>query len=257
MNMCKTRILLIAIVLLSMTGLCQAEEDKLGINFDLTYGSRWLSKGAEVYSEDGAFHETVSLDLYGTGFGVAVTHHSSTGNKWVDKQRLDYGVFYSNSLFGDETYKTKYKVGWAYWNYYDRPKKIGNTQAWAFSFSWPNLLPAGLVPKYIAHYEYPAGSDYNNCNSAGWVHRFGLGYKLSIPELKEPLNLSAEVAYRDGMGGGTKDHDFSHATLGASMKFAITENLSFVPGIYHQISMDDSVCNRDITYCKLSMKYKF
>ena len=37
----------------------------------------------------------------------------------------------------------------------------------------------------------------------------------------------------------------------------ISDNVSFVPGLYHQISMDDSVCKRNVTYCILSMKYKF
>lgn len=251
------KVLLIAVLLLSMAGAVQAEEGQLGVTLDLTYVSRWLSRGSEVYSEDGAFFETIALDLYGTGFGVAVTHHAATGGGWVDKSRYDYQVFYGNTLFDDKAYKTKYKVKWDYWNWYDRPKKIGDVQVLTFAFSWPELLGGGLVPKYIAQYDYPAGSGYNNRKSAGWIHLFGLGYKLNVPELSEPLNLSAEISYRDGTGGGTKDHDWSHATLGVSTKFKISENLSFVPGVYHQISMDDSVCRRDITYCKLSMKYKF
>jgi len=78
-----------------------------------------------------------------------------------------------------------------------------------------------------------------------------------VPQLAEPLYLSADFSYRDGLGGGSKDHDWSHATLGVSTKFKLADNLTFVPGLYHQISMDDSVCKRDVTYCKLSMKYKF
>ena len=78
---------------------------------------------------------------------------------------------------------------------------------------------------------------------------------MSISELPNPLNLSASVAYRDG--GSGKDHDWSHATLGIATKFKITDSLSLAPGLYHQVSMDDSVCKRDVTYCILSMKYKF
>lgn len=254
----RKKILLMAMVtLLGTAGLTQGKDKKLGVTFDLTYVSKWLSKGSEVYGQQGALFETIDLDLWGTGFGAAVTHRSATASGYVDKERFDYKVYYGNSLFDGESYLTKYKFFWGFETYPDRPKKIGNVQAWKFAFSWPKLLPAGLIAKYIAHYEYPAGSGYNNSEYTGWLHRFGLGYDWNVPELPNPLHLSAEAAYRDGLGGGTKDHDWSHATLGISTKFKITDNLSFVPGLYHQISMDDSVCERDVTYCKLGLKYKF
>ena len=134
--------------------------------------------------------------------------------------------------------------------------KANTTFEWIFAFSWPKILPNGLVPSYIAHYEYPAGSNYDYSHITGWVHRFGLGYDLNVPELPNPLHLSSEVAYTDGLGGAA--HDWSYACFGLSTKFKLNDNLSFVPGVYHQISMDDSVSKRDdITYCILSMKYKF
>lgn len=250
-------ILLAIAIILTVSGVVHAQEDKLGVTLDLTYGSRWLSRGSEVYSEDGALFKTLTLDLYSTGFGVAVINTTATGSGWVDKSRNDYLVFYGNTLFDNEAYKTKYKAIWEYRNWYDRPREIGNVQVLTFAFSWPKLLPGGLVPRYITHYDYPAGSGYNNRNSAGWIHRFGLGYKLNVPELSEPLSLSAEATYRDGTGGGTKDHDWSHATFGLSTKFKINDNLSFVPGLYYQATMDESLSKRDILYTMLSMKYAF
>ena len=128
---------------------------------------------------------------------------------------------------------------------------------WEFAFSWPDLVPGGLVPSYVACVEYPAGSGYNNRANGGWWHLLGLGYALDVDGLSNPLNLSAHLAYRDGLGGGATDHDWSHATLGVSTAFSVAENLTVVPGLYYQISMDDSVCNRDVTYVALSMQYKF
>ena len=256
----KTKIFLIVLVLLSTAAVGLAEEDKLGVTFDLTYASKWLSDGVEVYSEDGAFHETISLDLYGTGFGVAFSHHSATDSGWVDKQRLDYKVFYGNSLFDESAYKTMYKATWEYWNYYDRARTRGNVQKLKLGFSWPELLGNGLVPKYTLAYCYPAGRGYDNNKISGWLHIFGVDYNLNVPDLPNPVSLSADVVYKDAAGCTTaspKDHDWSHATLGISTKFAINKNLTFVPGVYHQISMDKSTNTRDVTYCKLSMKYKF
>ena len=252
-----TKLLLVVLVFLSVVSVSNAEEKKLGVAFDLTYASRWLSDGAEVYSEDGAFHETLSFDLFGSGFGFSVTHHSATDGGWVDKQRLDYKVFYGNSVFDDSAYKTKYKVSWEYWNFYDRAKARGDIQKFKLALSWPEFFGNGLVPKYAIAYCNAAGRGYDNRKYAGFLHIFGVDYSFDVEPLPSPIKLSANVTYRDGAGGAGKDHDWSHATLGISTKFKISDKLSFVPGIYHQISMDDSVNTRDVTFCKLSMKYKF
>jgi hypothetical protein len=121
-------------------------------------------------------------------------------------------------------------------------------------------MSEGFVPRYIAHCEYAAGSDYTKQNGAdipsGWVHRFILGYDLKTPQIPTPLHLSSEVAYTDGLGGA--DHDWSYATFGVSTRFGIAENMAFVPGVYQQVTMDKSVNNRkDVTYCIMTLKYKF
>ena len=254
-------ILLIAVVLLSMVGITQAEEGKLGVTFDLTYMSKWMSKGAEAYGQQGALFKTIDIDLYGTGFGVKVTHRNATASGYVDKQRFDYRPYYKGRLFEGEPYTTNYNISCGYEHYPGLARnKANTTYEWIFAFSWPNILPKGFVPSYIAHYEYPAGSHYNYSYITGWVHRFGLGYDFTVqgfsPETpQQTIHLSGEVAYTDGLGGAA--HDWSYATFGVSTGLQITKNFSFVPGLYHQISMDDSVCKRDVTYCKLSMKYKF
>ena len=92
-----------------------------------------------------------------------------------------------------------------------------------------------------------------------WL-RFNCLLPLRISETADlpPITASAFVDYKDGLGGGSIDYDWSHATFGLSTKFKIADNLYFAPGIYHQVTMDKSVSSRkDITYCKLSMKYEF
>jgi len=251
------KIFLLVIVSLALTGFARAEEKKIDVTFDLTYMSKYMRKGSESYGQKGVLFETVSFDFWDSGFGASVKHRNSTSGGYVDKERFDYKLYYKNRLFEDQSYETKYKVSWEYKHRPGLARHKSNSQEWNFGFSWPKLLPCGAVPYYIAIYEYPAGSGYDKRYIAGWVHVFGLGYDLEVPQLAEPLYLSADFSYRDGLGGGSKDHDWSHATLGVSTKFKLADNLTFVPGLYHQISMDDSVCKRDVTYCKLSMKYKF
>ena len=253
----KRTISLIAAILVSLPGFAQAEKRELGVTLDLTYVSKYLSKGAEGYGQQGGLFKTIDIDLYGTGFGINVKHRNATSRGYVDKERFDFRPYYKSQLFKGEPYATNYNlsVGYEYYPGLAR-NKANTTYEWIFAFSWPNIMPKGFTPSYIAHYEYPAGSNYRYNYITGWVHRFGLSYDLDVPELPQALRLSSEVAYTDGLGGDA--HDWSYATFGLATGFKISDNLSFVPGLYHQISMDDSVAARDdITYCKLSMKYKF
>jgi len=267
----NTKILLIAVILLSTAsvGSAQADEKKLqtedknlGFTFRLDYMSKWMSRGRECYSEDGAFAETIGIDLWQTGFGVAVTHRNATDSGWVNRQRLDYKVSYGNSLFDSTPYKVKYKVGYVFKNWYDKlansAGKSKDTQMWLLKSSFPKLLGStGVVPYVVTTYDHPAYSDdgYGK-HWDGWVHRFGLGYDLKVPRLPNKLHLTSEIAYTDGFRAA--DHDWSYATLGISTKFKLYKNITLVPRVYHQITMDDSVGQRkDITYGIISLIYKF
>ena len=250
------RVSLIVVMLSTTAPPVQAEEGKLGATGDLTYMSKWMTRGKEGYGQQGAFFETVDLDLWGSGLGMAVSHQSATSSGYVDGQRLNYKLYCTDSLFDGEPYETEFKLDWIYKNYYGRARNVGNSQEWKCIFSWPELLSKGLEPYYISDYEHPAGSHYGSTNHwTGWIHQMGLKANLNIPELPDPLCLSSEVAYTDGFRAA--DHDWSYATFGISTKLRISDKLSFVPRLYHQISMDDSVSKRDVTYCVLSMKYEF
>lgn len=256
--MSKAALSIIAVVL-AIPAYVLAEEDRLTATLDLTYMSKWMTKGQEGYGQQGAFFKTVDINFWCTGFGVKVAHRNAAAGGYVDKQRFDYSPYYGGRLFEAESYATTYNISCGYEHYPGLARNKANTTfEWKFAFSWPKILPGNnLTPYYIAYYEYPAGSGYRRRDVTGWVHCFGLAHKLSVPELAEPLKLSAEIAYRDGLGGADVDHDWTYATFGISTALRISGNLSFVPGLYHQVSMDDSVCKRDVTYCILSTKYKF
>ena len=123
-----------------------------------------------------------------TGFGVKVTHRSSTSSGYVNKQRFDYRPYYKNSIFDGETYATNYDISVGYEHYYgDAQDKANTTWEWVGILVWPNLLPEGFLPCYIAHYEYAAsGGDVSNYTT-GWIHRFLLTYALDTDLLPQPL----------------------------------------------------------------------
>ena len=215
-----------------------------------------MSKGVEAYGQKGGLFKTIDFDYWGTGFGTRVTHRNAASSGYVNAQRFDYRPYFKSILFQGAPHQTNYDISVGYEHYTDHPRNLANTTwEWIFALSWPNILPGKVVPSYIAHYEYPAGSNQAFRGVTGWVHRFILAYDLESPQLPAPLRLTSEVAYNDGLGG--RVHDWAYATFGASTKLEINEKTAFVPGVYHQVSMDDNICKRDVTYAMLSMKYKF
>ena len=82
--------------------------------------------------------------------------------------------------------------------------------------------------------------------------------------LEQIVHLSADIVYNDGTGANCNaqantgaDHDWSHAVFGIATDFEISENLTFTPGIYYQISMDDSVNTSDEYWISSGLVYKF
>ena len=254
----KISIITLAILLSSAVAVAQEQQRDLKVTLDVTYLSKYIDKGGRYFGNQSAFAELLDINLYDTGFGLLVQHRSAASDGYENKKKFKYGAYWRSSFFDDQSYKTTCKVTWYYHNYIDEPRDKGNKNEWILDVAWPKILPGGFVPKYTTWYMYPGGSGWQNRNCSGWLHRIELGYDLNIPEISEqPLHLSAAAWYRDGMGGGTKDHDWSQATFGVSTNYKLAENLSFIPALYYQSSWDNSVNEHDELYCKLTMRYKF
>jgi len=253
-------VLISVIASLSMAQGTLEEEKKIGVTLDFTYLSRWLSKGFPVYGDQGALFQTLDLDFYGSGFGLITIHRSSTSN-YDDRERFDFRPYFKNTVFKETPYEMNYNISAGY-EYYPNVSKYKSptTWEWIFAFNWPNILPENFTPAYIGHYEYLAhsgGKSFNNRSyPSGWIHRFLLFYDIYIEELPRPIRFSSEVGYWDGLAGVT--NDWGYATFGLATEFPITENLTFMPGIYEQVTMDKSVnSQKDVTYGRLTMRYKF
>jgi hypothetical protein len=236
------------------------EEKKIGVTLDFIYVSRWLSKGFPVYGDQGGLFQTLDLDFYGSGFGLLTTYRNSTGDH-ADFQRFDFRPYFKHTVYEDTAYEMNYNISGGY-EYYPKVSRHNSPTVWEwiFAFNWPNILPENFTPAYIAHYEYLAHSGSKSFNDksypSGWVHRFLLFYDIPMEQLPNPIRFSSEVAYYDGLAGLT--YDWAYATFGLSSSFPITENLTFIPGIYEQVTMDKSVnSQKDVTYGRLAMRYKF
>ncbi len=260
----KLRIVLSVVILLSVVGLAQAEQKELGITFDTTYVSKYIWHGINFYGHDNsATQPSIDVDLWGTGFGMTLWHSRANRGGFRDLEEFDYILYYSNSVFEDTPCATDYAVSWLYYDFTDATTRDSDLQELIMQFSLPNILPGDIVPTYFVGKLWPARSGSTVLKDiGGWVHVLGLGYDWTIPGFlpdssEQVVSLIADITYNDGYGGVGVDHDWSHATLGASTSFQIADNLTFTPALYYQISMDDSVNDEDELWTALSLTYKF
>jgi len=262
----------------------QAPPAELHGYFDLTYSSKYVWRGFDIYDDKSAIHPSVDLS-YGP-FGINVTGHRANSGEFENGERWDYNLYYVGGLNMDQPYALQYRFGWVYYNYPDQPTEgspaPGTQNAALYElhgiFSFPKICPGGVVPTYVLVKLWPADSgSYSGARTttpyvraldgtaSGWAHIFMLDYALTtgglLPETPEQVwNLHAEAVYNDGVGpaGQRVDHDWTNAVFGISTDFDLAENITLTPGVYHQITMDDSVNDdKDETWASVGIRYKF
>jgi uncharacterized protein (TIGR02001 family) len=274
----KKGLLVIVTIILAMTGMAKAQDADLHGSFNLTYQSKYVWRGFDIYDDKSAVQTSLDLDLFGSGFGVSVTGHRANSSGFENGERWDYNLYYGNRLFGDECYAINYRLGWVYYNYPDNPSEGSPTapnaslQELHAILSFPNMCSSGIVPTYVLVKMWPSESDsYSGAKSpmggtaSGFAHIFMLDYSFNIPGLvpeipEHTINLHAEAVYNDGVGpaGQNVDHDWSNAVFGASTNIDVAENLVITPAVYYQITMDDSVNDDgDETWVTVGATYKF
>ncbi len=277
----QARFFVMTAILLCAAGMSRADEAKLKVKLDVTYLSSYIWRGFDLYPDDhSAIQPSIDIDFYDTGFGLNVLSSRANGSGFENDEELDITLRYRNKLFEGKSYVTAYEIGWVYYSYPDRPRKgpkvegrplipvtetLADVQELCMVFAWPEIIGIkGLVPYYAFSHVWPAHSNSNASDNGGWIHAFGLDYGIPLSALlpdmpkEQILKLSSQVVYNSGVGAtGMVDHDWSHAVFGASTGFSITDKLTFTPGIYYQISMDDSVNPEDEYWFSLSMTYTF
>ena len=262
----KQKVLLASIVLLATAALVQAQDELHG-SVEVTYLSKYVWRGIEIFGNKSAIQPAVNVDLFGTGFGVSAMGHRANSSGYEYKERWDYTLFYKNALFADESYATQYMLGWVYYNFPDMSSQVADLQEIQAVLSWPEILPVeGLVPTYVLVKLWPAeGGSAVGGNASGFAHIFMLDYALPIegllPDVPEQiLRLHSEFVFNDGVDprGGVVDHDWSNAVFGIATDFELAENVTLTPGVYHQVTMDKSInSNSDETWVTVGVKYEF
>jgi len=280
----RTTVLVSAVLLLAVGGVVQAQEGELHGVIDMTYQSKYLWRGIDVYGDKSAMQPSLMLDLYGSGFGLSTEGHRANSSGFETTERWDFTLFYKNAICPDEALATQYMIWWRYFYFPDAPLdgippgSSGDIdlQEMAAVLAWPNILPVeGLVPAYVLVKLWPAESDSfvgsqnllgtTPGTASGFAHIFMLDYGLPIegllPETPEQvLRLHAEAVFNDGVDprGIGVDHDWTNAVFGVATDFELAENVALTPGLYYQVTMDKSINDdKDETWVTLGLSYSF
>ena len=280
----KQAVMVTIVMLVVAVGLAQGQQAKEakegGLHgwVELTYQSKYIWRGFDVYADRSAIQPAINLDLFGTGFGMNIAGHMANSSGCENSERWDYNVYYQNMLFGDQSYATAYRIGWVYYNYPEIRSDWADLQEIHAIFSFPKILPIkGLVPTYVLVKLWPSSSNSlvsktvdlstgmpSSGTPSGFAHIFMLDYGLEVtcPITDQPrvFNLHSEIVFNDGVGpaGQNVDHDWSNIVFGMTTNVDLAKNIIFVPGVYHQITMDDSVNDdKSETWATLCMRYTF
>ena len=290
----KKEVLLMAVVLFGAIAPVLAQEGDIHGDVGITYDTKYVWRGITVYGAKSGIHPFIDVDLMGTGFGINVTAHRANGSGYEDAERWDYTLHYMGALETEQTWETRYKVGYTYFNYpnmashgsFVSPAKPGSIdlQEIFAGVAFPKLLGVPkLVPGYVIVKGWPSSSDTlvgaanpNHGTYSGFAHIFMLDYALPVtgltPEVPEQiLNFHIETVFNDGIdprpGDGYTDSDWTHVLMGVSTDFDLGNNLIFTPALYHQITMEDDGSlgyfgkgvspDHSITWASLTVKYKF
>ena len=285
----KKMVLLIAVVLFGMVAPVLAAEGDLHGDIGYTYDTMHVWRGFETWGHHSGSNPFIDLDLFGSGFGLSVEGHwaNGTGHNpdllgYNKEQRWDYTLFYQNKISAGDALETDYKVSYVYYNY---PKLSATNSESSIDLqelnallAWPNITGVkGLVPAYCIIKMWPSNDNTivgdrnaNGGTASGWAHVFMLNYALPLAGLtaeipNQVLNFHTELVWNDGIdprpNGNYTSSDWTDFVFGVSTDFDLGSNFIFTPGVYHQITMEDSATgvapNHDITWADLTIKYKF
>lgn len=261
-------------------GYAEAQDGGLHGAIDVTYLSKYIWRGFDVYGDKSAIQPSIDLDLFGSGFGIsAMGHRANSSGYEMTGERWDYTLYYYNRLGDTGPLACNYRFGWVYYNYPDMSSHTTDSidlQELQGIFSFPNLLGVErLVPTYVLVKLWPSNSGTmvgagtppggTDGTASGFAHIFMLDYGIPVEGLsadnpEQMINLHTEVVFNDGVGpdGRNVDQDWSNVVFGATTTFEMSGNMSLTPGVYHQITMDKSVNDdKDETWAMLSATYKF
>jgi hypothetical protein len=229
----------------------------VGVTLDLTYMSKYIWRGFDLFDDKSAWQPSVDLDL-GGGFHANVWASYAGSSGFVNSTEYDYTLYYASSIL-DDCYKTDYKFGWRYYDFIDTGSQNADMQEVFLEFAMPQLIGGGFVPHGAIYHMWKARSGGGVNLPTGEIYVMGFDYNWKFEQAPDlPMTFSWDIVYNDGVGYDGVDHDWSHMLWGLKTNFKCPlTGATVTPAVYFQNSFDSSVNNEDELFAGLSYSLSF
>jgi hypothetical protein len=259
----------------------QEESGSLQATVGVTWDSKYIWRGFDIFDDESVTHMMVDLNLWNTGFGVGVVGHRANTSGFEDRERWDGTAYYQGSLGAGDVLATHFRIGYVYYYYPElNSGESLDMQEGQLVLAWPNLLPVpGLQPSYaliaIGQGETPSAlAD----GGSGLLHIGMLDYSFATPGLlpwtdEQIFILHSELIYNSDVTitparlrndwtvvYANPPHAFTNVVFGASTDFALDPDgrLLLTPSVYYQITMDNAINEDDSEFwVSVGLKYTF
>lgn len=258
-----------------------AVEGDLGIDASVSWFSKYIWRGIDRFDDKAVWQPSVNLDLWDTGFHANVWAAYPAASGVENATEYNYTFGYGNTINEAEASQIDYSIDWRYYDFIDQPSNAADLQEIVLGVSFPNICESGIVPSYAAIKMWNSESGSVSRNASGWIHYFRLDYPWAVPGFiennpEQVFNLFADITYNGSAGAVAGahsvanldttsatapdgvDHDWSHATFGVTTDIEVAElGGTITPGVFYQISMDESVNNENELWTGVSYTMSF
>ncbi|KXK31675.1 MAG: hypothetical protein UZ16_OP3001002783 [Candidatus Hinthialibacteria bacterium OLB16] len=251
-------------------------------HIDITIKADWVSKymfrGIDVLDDRGAYQPSVDIGLWDSGLHLVFWASLASSGRYshgtyvpdgngnlqlVDSgsprtdelDEFDYTVYYTKSCLND---CLSTEVGMTYYDIFNQDSEKLDVWEWYGKFT---LSKMPLQPHVYFYYDVPkrranGGEGWMTC--LGGSHSCELG-AMPLFGSNDPVTLSfsGDVWYNGGGYFPGIDTGWTHAVFGSAMTIPLCHDLTFTPGIYYQISMEDTINKDDELWTQLSLAYSW
>lgn len=228
----------------------------LSITVKADWVSRYMFRGIDMLDDHGAYQPSVDIGLdCGLHFNVWSSFASSDRDGYEqleDLDEVDYTIYYGKEcLDGAITAE----VGGVY---YDIIGWEDNSYDYWEGYGKFTLSQLPLAPHAYFYYAYP---EVSSAGCEGWSTCLGGSHSCELGAFPcfgstDPMSLTftGDVWYN---GGSMYDINtgWACAVFGSALTVPLAHNLTFTPGVYYQVSMEDTVNEENEFWTQLSLAY--
>lgn len=250
---------------------------KLGIDVSLDWVSKYMFRGFDVHDDSGAFQPSVELSLGDCGLTLGWWASYSSHDRGhtlsyiypddipdavkggevqpigrISRRDLDEHNYYA-SYSCSPVDGIDMELGWIYYDFIH----LDSTYDYHEPYGVLTLSCLPLSPYFGAYYGFPK---HDSVGGEGWNTTLGVSHSKDLCQSfcgQGPisLDLAADVWYNGGQYN--VDTGWSHATFGGALNIPLSEKLTFSPGLYYQLSMEDTINEEDEWWTTLSLAYSW